>query len=100
MNSDIRFALEGITFIWNSAKASSNLAKHGITFQQAAQVFFDPMFRIVNADRKDEARDAIMGFDFAGKSLFVVHIELENFNVRLISARLMTAAERKQHDDA
>jgi len=41
---DEYFELKGITFVWDKAKARRNLAKHGIAFEQAAEVFFDPFF--------------------------------------------------------
>ncbi len=97
---DTHFVFEGTAFVWNAEKAKSNISKHGITFQQAAEVFFDPMFQLVNANRNDESRDAILGFDRSGKSLFVVHIEVESSSIRIISARLMTASERKQYGNS
>ena len=73
---DIRYEHNGLTFIWNAKKASANIQRHnGITFEQAATVFFDPLFRLVEVARNDEARDAVIGFDAQGHLLFVVHIE-------------------------
>ena len=41
---DVYFVLNGITFVWNDDKAQLNPVKHdGITFQQAAEAFFDPL---------------------------------------------------------
>lgn len=40
-----RFHLQGIAFEWDEEKARINAEKHGITFEEAATVFFDP-FRI------------------------------------------------------
>ena len=34
-----RFELNRITFIWNREKARGNLVKHGVTFEQAANIF-------------------------------------------------------------
>lgn len=49
---DIRFELNGTAFVWNDEKARLNVLRHdGITFQQAAEVFFDPFFRLVDACR-------------------------------------------------
>jgi uncharacterized DUF497 family protein len=40
---DVYFLLNGITFVWNDEKARINPINHdGVTFQQAAEVFFDP----------------------------------------------------------
>ncbi len=96
---DIRFEKNGVTFVWNARKASTNPNKHdGITFEQAAEVFFDPFFKLVDAGRNQEARDAIIGYDESGRLLFVVHIEIEGEIIRLISARRATVTEHNVYD--
>ena len=42
---DIEYELRGVRFRWNEDKAKLNTEKHGISFEQAAQVFFDPFLR-------------------------------------------------------
>ena len=34
----------GQRFVWDEAKAAANLEKHGIGFEEACEVFFDPFF--------------------------------------------------------
>jgi uncharacterized protein len=61
---DVFLALNGITFVWNDEKARINPTNHdGVTFQQAAEAFFDPLLVVVDASRNDEARDAVIGLD-------------------------------------
>ena len=96
---DIRHELNGVTFVWHDEKARLNVVKHdGITFEQAAAVFFDPFLRLVDAGRNDETRDAVIGYDVTGRLLFVVHVVFENETIRLISARKATPQERRDHD--
>ena len=96
---DVFFALNGITFIWNDEKARSNPLKHdGITFQQAAEVFFDPLLVVVDARINDEARDAVIGLDKRWNVLFVVYIEREDDTIRIISARKATRKEREYYE--
>ena len=96
---DIRFVLNGVNFVWNDEKARQNVLNHeGITFERAAEVFFDPFFRLVDASRNDEARDAAIGYDTLGRLLYVVNIAFEDDTIRLISARKATAQERNDHD--
>ncbi|ESS66029.1 hypothetical protein MGMO_216c00040 [Methyloglobulus morosus KoM1] len=96
---DNRYEKNGISFVWNARKAAANPKKHdGITFEQATEVFFDPFFKLVDADRNEEARDAVIGYDESGRLLFVVHIELEGDIIRLISARKATVTERNDYD--
>ncbi|MCK9389295.1 MAG: BrnT family toxin [Sulfuritalea sp.] len=96
---DRRFELNGTDFVWNAKKAADNPRKHdGVTFEQAATVFFDPFFRLVEAGRNDEARDAIIGFDATECLLFVVHVEVAEAFIRIISARRATNEERREHE--
>jgi hypothetical protein len=96
---NVRYDLNGTTFVWDDEKARVNVIEHdGITFEQSAEVFFDPLFRLVDASRNSEVRDAIIGYDSKGRLLFVVHIEFEGEFIRIISARKATPQERKDHD--
>ncbi len=91
---DEHFELNGISFVWSQTKAQENLRKHGVAFEQAAEAFFDPFLRVVDASSDNEARDAIIGMDERWNLVFVVHIVLEEESVRLISARKATRNER------
>jgi uncharacterized DUF497 family protein len=96
---DVKYHLNGTDFVWNDRKAAGNPGKHdGVAFEQAATVFFDPLFRLVDAGRNDEARDAIIGFDALGRLLFVVHIQFDDAFIRIISARKDTNDERRDHE--
>jgi len=95
---DLRHELNGTVFVWSDEKARLNLHNHGIAFEQAAEVFFDPFFRLVDASRNDEARDAVVGYDNQGRMLYVVHVEFEGDTIRIISARRATAPERETYD--
>jgi hypothetical protein len=97
---NVYFVLNGITFVWDDKKARLNSTNHdGITFQQAAEVFFDPFLVVVDASRDDEARDAVIGLDARWNLLYVVHIEREGNVIRLISARKATRRERAEYED-
>ena len=66
--------------------------------EHATQAFFDPFFKLVNASRNDEDRDAVIGYDRVGRLLFVVHIEIEGEYIRIISARKATTSEHNVYD--
>jgi uncharacterized DUF497 family protein len=38
----IIYHLQGVVFKWDEDKARSNVEKHEVTFEEAAEVFFDP----------------------------------------------------------
>lgn len=96
---DVRFELDGNTFIWNAAKARENLRKHGVRFEEAASVFLDPLFVLVDASRMNQTRHAAIGFDGSGRLLYVVHLEIESDRLRLVSARRATTAEESIYAD-
>jgi uncharacterized protein len=97
---NVYFVLNDITFVWNEEKARTNFGKHdGVTFEQAAEAFFDPFLVIVDASRNDEARDAVIGLDSRWNLLYVVHIENDNDMIRIISARKATRKEREYYEN-
>ena len=99
LSMDVLYRYEGLEFVWDVHKAASNIEKHGIPFEQACEVFLDPLARLVDAGVEDEARDALLGEVTQGKLLFVVHVEQETEAIRIISARAATATERKDYED-
>jgi uncharacterized DUF497 family protein len=95
---DVRYTLHGQTFEWNVAKAAANLPKHGVSFEKACEVFFDPFLRLADASGEGEAREAAIGLTEDWTLLFVVHIVRRPTAIRVISARAATAMERKRYE--
>lgn len=87
-------------FVWDSNKAASNIAKHGISFDQAIDVFFDPFYLLYDASVEGEGREAALGQNLMLKLLYVVHTELDGDYTRVISARDATGAEMREYEDA
>ncbi|MBB4636321.1 BrnT family toxin [Longimicrobium terrae] len=94
---DTIYLLRGATFRWHDDKARSNAEKHGVTFEEAAEVFFDPLGRSGDASRGDEERQFHMGRTCLGRSLLVVYVERSG-SIRIISARSPTRVERKMYE--
>ena len=93
------FERNGISFVWNGAKAAKNFEKHGVTFPQATSAFFDPFLRVVDASSEEEARDAIIGMDDSWDLLFVVHVLVEEEHIRIVSARKASRKERRNYEN-
>ena len=91
--ADSAFVHHGTTFLRDQAKAAHNLEKHGVPLEEAATVFDDPLFVLQDASRNHERRDAAIGFSSTGRLLTVVHIEVHDDSIRLISARRASATE-------
>ncbi len=96
---DEQFELHKINFVWDRRKLKINLAKHGVSFEQAAEAFFDPFIKIVDASRNQEIRDAVIGMDKQWNLLFVVHIAFEEDQIRIISARKVTRSEKDFYEN-
>ncbi len=90
-----------LTFEWDANKAGSNLAKHSVSFEEAATIFGDPVSITVPdpAHSQIEVRFVILGRSHHGRLLVVVHTERGD-NIRIISARLASRHERKQYEEA
>jgi hypothetical protein len=86
-------------FEWDSEKAAENLRKHGVSFDEAATVFFDPLSTTIpDPDHSvGEQRFLTMGSSSSGKLLVVAHVE-SGSTLRLFSARLASASERKRYE--
>jgi uncharacterized DUF497 family protein len=88
-----------VRFEWNASKAAAKLRKHGVSFDEAASVFFDPLS--VTGDDPDhsleERRSVTFGVSSAGRLLVVAHAERDDA-IRIISARPATRPERNLYE--
>ena len=90
-----------LNFQWDENKARSNLAKHGVRFEEAATVFGDALSLTIPdpAHSQKEDRFIILGMSHKGKLLVVVHTERGD-SIRLISARRASRRERQSHEES
>ena len=91
--------LRVLTFEWDAAKAASNLAKHGVSFEEATTVFGDPISLTLPdpAHSQVEARFIILGRSHLGRLLVVIHTERGD-NICAISAPPASRRERKDYE--
>jgi uncharacterized DUF497 family protein len=95
---DALFVLQGIRFTWDVEKAAENLRKHAVSFETAAEVFFDPFLQYARIEQEDEKREAIIGLTVSWELLFVIFLTSRG-TFRLISARRATRTERGQYEN-
>jgi len=90
-----------LVFEWDGRKARSNLEKHGVSFEEAATVFGDPLSLTIEDSHhlETERRFIIMGLSVRGRVLVVAHTERVE-RIRMISARMATSAERRQYEES
>ena len=84
---------------FGTAKAASNLARHGVRFEQARESFLDPLACYEDASPQEETRQACIGLTADYRLLYVVHVVREGDVLRLISARLAEPAERRRYEN-
>jgi uncharacterized DUF497 family protein len=87
-------------FEWDEEKAEANLRKHGVSFVEAETAFADPVAAIF-ADLNHtgaEEREILIGYS-ERERLVIVSFTERPPNVRIISARVATPTERRNHED-
>ena len=86
-------------FEWDREKAQSNLKEHGVSFDEAATVFYDPLSATFDDPDHSvgERRLVTVGYSARERLLVVSHTERGNA-IRIISARRVTVRERKRHE--
>ncbi|MDB4908090.1 MAG: hypothetical protein JWO05_2874 [Gemmatimonadetes bacterium] len=91
----------GLRFTWSPQKAAGNRRKHGVTFEEAATAFGDPLsLTIPDPDHsEDEERFILIGLSVNRRSLVVVHVERAEDEYQLISARIATRRERTLYEE-
>ncbi len=77
----------------------ANIAKHGISFEDAVSVFRDPLAKIFvdPAHSWSERRELIIGYSERGRLVVLSFIQREQV-IRIISARYATPRERRRHE--
>lgn len=94
--------MNSLKFEWDPVKASSNIKKHGISFDEAKTVFDDDFGRLIpDPDHsEDEERFILLGMSYTLKILTVVHCYRDDDGViRIISARASTKNEERQYKE-
>lgn len=89
-----------VKFEWDAAKAAVNLRKHGVSFDEGASVFLDPLAASgPDPDHStDESRYVTFGISSLGRMLVVSH-SYRPGGIRIISARRVTRSERKLYEE-
>ena len=94
-----------LVFEWDRRKASSNLRKHKVSFDEARSAFQDEnLLTFLDAVHSgDEPRFISIGATHGGRILLVIHTEIDSENdeivIRIISARKATRSERKTYEE-
>ncbi len=74
------------------------MRKHGVSFEEAASVFADPLALAVE-DAVDPGRTVLIGMSERRRVLLTVYADLDEDTIRIISARRATSHERRHYEE-
>ncbi len=91
--------MNSLRFEWDARKATANLKKHGISFEEAKSVFFDERAKLIEDPdhSEDEDRFILLGLSHSLRIVVVCHCYRDENVIRIISARKATVRELKEY---
>ncbi len=92
--------MNSLKFEWDARKATANLKKHGISFDEAKSAFFDEHAKLIDDPdhSEDEDRFILLGLSHSLRVVVVCHCYRGDDDViRIISARKATTRELKEY---
>ncbi len=89
-----------MNFEWDAAKARANAEKHGVRFEIAAAVFFDPARITAIDDRFDYGEERLVTLGRTNDGILVVVTTERDHGqtIRIISARKASRQERSRYE--
>jgi len=82
---------------WDEQKNTTNIKKHGISFEEAKLIFDNPVFtRIVDRQDYGEVREKSIGIIRNCLVIVVIHTD-RNGKCRIISTRLAKTKEKREY---
>ena len=89
-----------MTFEWDEEKEEANVAKHGVSFEEAKTILEDPLYvDFYDPDHsQDEHRYIMIGLSNQG-SLLIASYAGCNDMIRMITARQVTRSEREAYEE-
>ena len=95
----IQYTVQDIVFEWDSQKAITNFRKHQVKFELAAEAFFDPFVCYLDEQIVgSELRERLVGLTTTWVLLLVVYV-MRGDVIRIVSARMVTKAEREIYEN-
>ena len=85
-------------FVWDAKKATTNVRKHGVSFEEASTAFDDELGAYY-PDSLHADRFILIGYSQRQRLLYVVHAEVMPDAIRIISARKATKHEKTRYEN-
>ncbi len=90
-----------MNFEWGINKAALNIKNHGVSFEEATEVFYDPnaVYGFDSEHSETEERFFVIGFS-SRRLLFVIYVDrIEADIIRIITARKAEAKYRDEYTE-
>lgn len=84
---------------WDDRKNEQNFKKHGVWFEEAMTILSNPLTLSNLNSHPSGNRFEYLGHSTLSRLLYVVTVEKEETEIRIISARPATTAERTQYEE-
>ena len=95
----IQYTRQDVGFEWDSKKATANFRKHKVKFELACESFFDPFVCYLDEQIVgSELRERLVGLTTTWVLLLVVYV-VRGDVIRIVSARMVTKAEREEYEN-
>jgi uncharacterized DUF497 family protein len=90
-----------VIYEWDPKKATENQRKHGLSFDDAAMVFLDPLAITFDDPEHslNERRFITIGMTTDQRLVFVAHVDVDEDRIRIISARETTRRESYDYQE-
>jgi len=87
-------------FEWDEQKNAVNIRRHGVSFEEAATAFGDPLSDTFDDPdhSAEENRFISVGTSKKGRLLIVAHTDRDE-RIRIISARELSREERRSYEE-
>lgn len=91
--------MDVLRFEWDDGKSQSNFRKHGVSFDEAVTVFYDPLYIEDYDDAHSDEEDwfKVIGESSVRRLLVVIYVERAGI-IRIISSRFATKNERRYYE--
>jgi uncharacterized DUF497 family protein len=104
MARDVTFRLGELTFVWDSEKHRANVEKHGVTFEEAATTWLDPLAIETFDEDSPAAEDRWFRIGSSLRDALLVTWSTVRTRrgeevIRMIGARRATRRERRLYEE-
>ncbi len=83
---------------WDDIKEQANIRKHGVSFEEAVSVIYNPLSLFASNAHPKGDRYEYLGYSDQNRVLYVVTVEETDDVVRIISARKAESHEREAYE--